>query len=117
MHTILVVVAVLTAAYSHYWPPYGGINGGAYVATGELAADWQDTGFACPGDWEFGTRLVMADDPVGTVWECVDRGMLVTYTRSGLPILDFMEQQPRHGHKTAIQIYLVAEIETRHILY
>lgn len=117
MHTLLVVVAILTAAYSHYWPPYGGVNGGLRVATGELAADWQNTGYACPPDWKFGTRLVMADDPAVTVWECVDRGSMVTYTSAGLPILDFMEQQPRYGHKAVIKVYLVTEVESRYIFY
>lgn len=91
---------IITVAYSHYWPPYGGVNGGSRVATGELAVEWQNTGIACPLEYEFGTKLLFAD----RVWTCVDRGSLIRHTSAGLPIIDFMEQHARYGHKTPIEV-------------
>jgi hypothetical protein len=114
MHTFFLIVAIVTAAYSHYWPPYGGVNGGSHVANGDLAADWQGKGIACPPDWPLGTQVMLEDEP-GIVWMCVDRGPLVTYTRNGYPILDFMERDARYAHKTPVTVYVVETVETPHI--
>jgi hypothetical protein len=113
MHTILIITAVLTAAYSHYWPPYGGLNGGAYVANGDRAVTWQNSGAACPPQWPLGTQFVLADDPVH-VWTCVDRGTLVQHTADRRPILDLMERHPRHHHKAPIVVWVVETMQSPH---
>jgi len=40
------------------------------MASGEPWQDWVEEAIACPTEWEFGTRLVIA----GREWVCMDRG-------------------------------------------
>jgi hypothetical protein len=110
---IIIVLAILTAAYSHYWPPRGGVNGGRYVANGDPASAWQSSGAACPADWPLGTQFILAAAP-STVWTCVDRGTFVGYTADRRPILDLMESTARYAHKAVISVYIVETVTARH---
>jgi hypothetical protein len=93
-----------TVAYSHYWPAWGGVNGSptGRVASGAPWQEWADRGAACPPDWPFGTLIMFEGD----IYTCVDRGSAVTYTRAGLPIIDFLHRDARHGHKTPVEVYV-----------
>lgn len=102
MHNLTLVLLLI--AYSHYWPPLGGVNGSptAHTASGEHWQDWVGQGAACPPEWPFGTVIIMG----GHEWVCIDRGSAVKHTSDGRPIVDFLEEIPRYGHRTALRVYV-----------
>jgi hypothetical protein len=100
-----IVLVVLAIAYSHYWPPLGGVNGSIHnkTASGERWQDWVGQGAACPGNWAFGTIIIID----GHEWVCIDRGSAIGYTRTGLPIIDFLEADGRYAHKTPVDATVI----------
>lgn len=100
-----ITLVVLAIAYSHYWPPLGGVNGSIHnrTASGERWQDWVGQGAACPSDWEFGTVIIEN----GHEWVCVDRGSAIGYTRDGRPIIDFLEADGRFRHKETVEVEVI----------
>lgn len=87
---------------SHYWPPLGGPNCAVYIGTppnGECISrmannerwqDWVGIAIACPGEWAFETRLVIADQ----IWVCKDHGEDIKYDENGYPWIDMLISDP-----------------------
>lgn len=74
------------------------------MASGEPWQDWVEAAIACPLEWEFGTRVVVA----GEEWECMDRGGAIQIV-DGIAWIDMLTPNPRYAYGTIVEAHLVSE--------
>jgi hypothetical protein len=102
---LVFLALILTVRYSHYWPPYGGVNTSrpdaphlARLANGDRWQPWGGRGAACP-DWlDLGTQFVA----FGSTWTCVDRGGKVKGSW-----VDFLTPHAHAGYGDFIEITFI----------
>lgn len=97
---------------SHYWPPLGPPNCGEFtnqvcvsrMASGEPWEDWVDKAIACPLEWEFGTRLVIA----GRDWVCMDHGGAIVIQDS-IAWVDMLTPEALYAYGTVVEAVRLSE--------
>lgn len=95
---------------SHYNPALGGVNCSRFVngvCTSHMASGlrWQDYmnyAVACPPEWEFHTKLIVA----GKTWECLDRGGAIKFV-DGIAWVDFLQEKADYPYGQIIDAILV----------
>jgi hypothetical protein len=73
------------------------------MASGERWQDWTERAIACPVEWEFGTRVIVA----GREWTCMDHGGAIIFDADGIPWIDMLTPEPLFRHGSIIVATLI----------
>lgn len=95
---------------SHYDPKLGGVNCSHFVngqclshmATGLRWQDYMNYAIACPPEWPFHTKLIVA----GKTWECLDRGGKIQIV-NGIGWVDFLQEKADYKYGEIVDAILI----------